>query len=65
MEIQVCHFNKYVEQNHCPLNDWVCDAENVNFKQNILLGTRSDMDDIIIAIQKVYDNADKINARLG
>jgi len=43
------------EQNHLPGNDQLC-REAVIFGQNMLLGTRSDMDDIANAIVKVYEN---------
>jgi dTDP-4-amino-4,6-dideoxygalactose transaminase len=43
------------EQNHLPGNDRLC-REAVIFGQNMLLGTRSDMDDIANAIFKIYEN---------
>jgi perosamine synthetase len=48
------------EVNHnLPGNDKVCD-EVVTFYQSILLGSRSDMDDIVNAIAKVYENRDAL-----
>ena len=47
------------EQNHCPDNDQLC-TEAVWFSQNLLLGTKKDMDDIADAILKVYENRDKL-----
>ena len=47
------------ELNHCPDNDQLC-KETVWFGQNILLGTRRDMDDIADAILKIYENRDKL-----
>ena len=38
--------------------------EAVWFMQNILLGDQSDMDDIVMAIEKIYDNADKIKGQV-
>jgi perosamine synthetase len=43
------------QQNHCPANDALCE-ENIRFSQVLLLGERSDMDDIAEAMHKVYDN---------
>jgi len=46
-------------QNHCPDNDRLC-REAVWLSQNMLLGTKADMDDIADAILKVYENRDKL-----
>lgn len=43
------------EQNVLPGNDQLCD-QAVAFYQSILLGTKSDMDDIVSAIAKIYKN---------
>ncbi|WP_431215470.1 DegT/DnrJ/EryC1/StrS family aminotransferase [Puia sp. P3] len=56
-ELDINAFNK---RNNCPLNDKLCNEEAVWFYQSMLLGTRADMDDIVDAIQKIHDNADKI-----
>jgi perosamine synthetase len=56
-ELDIHAFN---ERNSCPLNDKLCNEEAVWFYQSMLLGTRADMDDIVNAIQKIHDNADKI-----
>ena len=50
---------KYYAQNQCPENDQLCE-EAVWFTQNLLLGEKSDMDDIANAIRKIHDNAEKI-----
>ncbi len=47
------------EENHLPGNDQLCD-EAVTFYQSILLGSRSDMEDIVNAITKVYENRDSL-----
>jgi dTDP-4-amino-4,6-dideoxygalactose transaminase len=52
--------NKYNEQNKCPMNDRLCNEEAVWITQNMLLGPKSDMDDIAMAIEKIHHNADKI-----
>jgi hypothetical protein len=45
--------------NHCPDGDRLCD-EAVWFSQSLLLGPKSDMDDIADAIQKIYENRIKL-----
>jgi perosamine synthetase len=47
------------EENVLPGNDKLC-SEAVVFTQNILLGSRSDMDDIFNAIFKIYKNKDSL-----
>jgi dTDP-4-amino-4,6-dideoxygalactose transaminase len=43
------------EENQLPGNDQLCD-QAVTFYQSILLGSKSDMDDIVNAITKIYEN---------
>lgn len=50
---------RYREENHLPGNDQLCE-EAVCFYQSILLGTKSDMDDIARAIEKIYENRDML-----
>jgi perosamine synthetase len=57
-------YKSYMERNQCPVDDQVC-KEAVWFMQNILLGTKSDMDDIAAAIEKIHKNAEKINLRIN
>lgn len=57
-------YNKYAEENRCPLNEKVCNEEAVWLTQNLLLGSQSDMDNIANAIEKIHLNADKIIARV-
>jgi len=52
--------DNYYEKNSCPLNDKLCNEEAVWFSQNMLLGGKTDMDQIAGAIQKIHRNADKI-----
>lgn len=54
------NFNSYVERNHCPQNDRLCNEEAVWFTQNMLLGSQADMDEIANAIEKIYTHADKL-----
>ena len=42
-----------------PGNDQLCE-EAVTFYQSLLLGTTSDMDDIVRAITKIYENRDSL-----
>jgi perosamine synthetase len=60
---EMLNFEKYVQQNQCPVNDRVCDEQTVAFGQRMLLGDKSDMDDIVNAIEKVYNNAHKIRTK--
>jgi perosamine synthetase len=54
-------FDKYLERNRCPENDLLCN-ESVWFSQNMLLGDKNDMNDIVAAVSKVYKDADKIRS---
>jgi dTDP-4-amino-4,6-dideoxygalactose transaminase len=51
----------YASDNACPLSDRLC-QETVGFHQRVLLGTRADMDDIADAVQKLYENREKLAA---
>ena len=53
-------FRKYLERNHCPQNDKLCNEQAVWFMQELLLGPRSDMDYIVSAIEKIHKNAESI-----
>jgi hypothetical protein len=52
---------QYREQLACPKCDQVCNDMVMLWASGPLLGTQADMDDIINAIMKVYDNRDKLN----
>ena len=54
------NYDGFVERNQCPQTDQLC-KEAVWFRQSMLLGSKSDMNDIAIAIEKIHNNADKIN----
>jgi len=47
---------KWAERNECPQNDRLC-GEAVWFMQNMFLGPRSDMDQIVEAIRKIQAHA--------
>ncbi len=57
---EMLDFDGYVERNQCPQTDQLC-KEAVWFRQSMLLGSKSDMNDIAMAIEKIHKNADKIN----
>jgi dTDP-4-amino-4,6-dideoxygalactose transaminase len=52
-------FTKFLEKNQCPENKLLCE-EAVWFSQNMLLGSKEDMDDIVMAIEKVFKNAGEL-----
>ncbi len=51
--------DRYRDELHYPGNEQLC-QEAVCFTQNMLLGPKSDMDDIANAIQKVYENRNEL-----
>lgn len=48
--------NDWRERNRCPVNDRLCE-EAVWFTQTVLLGSRSDMEDIVAAVRRIKANA--------
>jgi dTDP-4-amino-4,6-dideoxygalactose transaminase len=60
---EMLDFEKYKKQNNCPENEILCNEEAVWIPQNILLGTKSDMDAIAQAISRIRDNAEKIKEK--
>jgi dTDP-4-amino-4,6-dideoxygalactose transaminase len=50
---------RYEERNHCPANDRLCE-EAVWFFQTMLLGPKSDMEQIAEAIRKIQQQADQL-----
>jgi hypothetical protein len=57
---EMLDFETYKEQNLCPENETLCNDEAIWLPQNVLLGTKKDMDDIALAIERIHENADKI-----
>lgn len=51
--------DRWQQHRQCPQNDILC-AENVRFTQTMLLGTRSDMEQIVAAIRKIQKHAGDI-----
>lgn len=60
---EMLDYNKYMEQNQCPENDLLC-TEAVWFTQNLLLGSKEDMDSIASAIAKIHANAGEVKKTL-
>lgn len=56
-------YSSYMEQNQCPLNDQLC-QEAVWFTQNLLLGSKEDMELIFHSIQKIHREAEAIKKKL-
>jgi len=56
---KVLDFSKYLERNYCPENNLLCE-EAVWISQNMLLGSKSDMDDIVAAVEKIHKTAGEI-----
>jgi dTDP-4-amino-4,6-dideoxygalactose transaminase len=59
---EMLDYKEYMERTNCPLDDQLCN-EAVWFGQNMLIGDKSDMDDIFAAIEKIYSNADSIREK--
>ncbi len=53
---------RYREETVCPNCDKVCEEMAMIWASGPLLGTKEDMDDIANAIQKVYENRDKLRS---
>ncbi len=51
----------WLERNQCPQNDLLTQEQSVWFFQNMLLGPRTDMDQIAEAIRKIQKHAAEIN----
>lgn len=60
---EMLDIKKYNERNVCPQNNQLV-TEAVWFTQNLLLGSRSDMDAIVSAIEKTHKNAESIKKKL-
>jgi dTDP-4-amino-4,6-dideoxygalactose transaminase len=56
---EMLNFDRYVEENQCPRNDKLCE-ETVWLSQNLLLADKSDMDDIVRAMEKIHEKAETI-----
>jgi perosamine synthetase len=56
---EMLDFDQFKERNRCPENDNLCE-EAVWLAQNLLLGSKTDMDEIAVAIDRIRKNADQI-----
>jgi dTDP-4-amino-4,6-dideoxygalactose transaminase len=50
---------------HCPVTESLCNDQAIWLRQNMLLGTRDDMDDIVNAISKVQEQAHTLNEKIS
>lgn len=61
---ELLDFDRFVEHNQCPVTEQLCDEEAVWFSQRMLLGSRSDMDDIAAAIGRIQAHAGEIKSNI-
>lgn len=54
----------WLERNHCPQNQLLCQQQAVWFTQNLLLGTRTQMEQVAQGVRKIQKFAAEINAKL-
>ncbi|MGV3509291.1 MAG: DegT/DnrJ/EryC1/StrS family aminotransferase [Sphingobacteriaceae bacterium] len=54
------NYKEYLQRNKCSNNEILCTEEAVWLSQNLLLGTKSDMNDIASAMTKIYKNAEQL-----
>jgi perosamine synthetase len=57
------NYDRYAQENKCPINEKVCNEEAIWVFQNLLLGTKQDLDNIALAIVNIQKNADLINKK--
>ena len=58
------NYDAYMENNKCPENEKLCNEEAIWIFQNLLLGSKSDMDNIVIAIEKIQKHAELIKNKV-
>ena len=46
---------------HCPVSDLICHEQGIWLGQSMLLGARSDMEDIARAFKKIFENRESLN----
>jgi dTDP-4-amino-4,6-dideoxygalactose transaminase len=54
--------DRYRKENICPVNERIGKETGLSLRQNIFLGTKKDMNDIVTAIVKIQKNAAKLLA---
>jgi hypothetical protein len=57
-------YDRYAAENRCPLNEKLCNEEAVWLPQNVLLGSKNDINHIAHAIEKVVTHAEAIKKKL-
>ncbi|CAM4115587.1 aminotransferase class I/II-fold pyridoxal phosphate-dependent enzyme [Cytophagaceae bacterium 50C-KIRBA] len=57
------NYSTYLMENQCPLNNQLCE-EAIWFTQNLLLGSKEDMELIFQSIQKIHREAESIKKKL-
>jgi dTDP-4-amino-4,6-dideoxygalactose transaminase len=57
------NYDKYAQENKCPMNEKVCNEEAVWVFQNVLLGNKQDYNNIAEAVLKIQKNAEAINKK--
>ena len=58
------NYDRYAEENKCPMNEKLCNELAVWIPQNILLGSKTDMKNIADAINKIKNSAEKIKNKI-
>lgn len=59
------NYSKFLNDNQCPISDRICNEKSIWLTQNMLLGDQTSLDSIANAIEKIYNNADKIIKKEG
>ena len=54
------NYERYMEENDCPMNEKLCNEQAVWFSQNLLLAPKEDIRNIATAIRKIQMNAEAI-----
>ena len=52
--------NEWLERSHCPQNDILTGEQAVWFTQNMLLGTKENMEQFAVAVKKIKKYAKQI-----
>lgn len=57
------NYQRYAEENRCPLNEKLCNEEAVWIPQNVLLGEKTEMRKVAEAIEKIQLHAERLLAK--
>lgn len=55
------NYERFLEENHCPKNEILCNEQAVWLPQNVLLGSVNDMDKIADVFEKISINSELLN----